>query len=220
MIKPGVIVPLTVSLFLYSTVTCAASSVRAGKWEGTIQVISNNSGSLDGDNGSSIDIKRDYGIGASLGYNLSNRFAIDFDVFYIKPKFEAVYNTDSDGLVVLDHKMTVLNGQLNGVWNIADGPFTPYLEGGIGWTKVDSNVANGPPTPGCWWDPWFGYVCRLFYSTYNETSFSYGIGGGLRYEFKNELFLKGGVNRYFVDEKGDAIDLEFDIWRLELGWMF
>lgn len=208
------------SLVFVCSLADAASTVRAGKWEGTIQLIGNDSSSSNGENGSSFDVESEFGIGGGIGYNFSNNFAITFDMSYIKPKYKAVYNTDSDGLVEIKHEMTVFNGQLNGVWNIVDGPFTPYLEGGIGWTYVDSNVADGPPTTGCWWDPWWGYVCRNFYSTYEETSFSYGFGGGLRYEFSNRMFLKGGLNRYYVDEKGDAADIEFDFWRLQVGWLF
>ena len=55
---------------------------------------------------------------------------------------KAVYNTESDGLVEIDHNMTVFNGQLNGVWNIIDGPFTPYVEGGIGWIHTQGSMAS------------------------------------------------------------------------------
>jgi opacity protein-like surface antigen len=105
------------------------------------------------------------------------------------------------------------------VWNFTDGPFTPYVQAGIGWTNIDSNVADGPPTTGCWWDPWWGYVCRSSYSTYDDTNFSYGAGVGLRYEFGygQRTFVKASYNIQIIDDRADP---EYDIWRLEIGRIF
>jgi opacity protein-like surface antigen len=114
----------------------------------------------------------------------------------------------------------VFNGAVNGTWNILKGNFTPYLQLGLGWTHVDSNVADGPPVTGCWWDPWWGYVCADFFSTYKDTRFSWNAGLGVRYDFQNRMFLKGSINRIFVDGAQDAADPEFDLWRVELGWRF
>lgn len=150
-------------------------------------------------------------------YNFSSQFALGFDGSYSEPRFEATFNTDEAGLVSVRNRLSVFNGQLNGTWHLLDGPFTPYLQAGIGWTYVDSNVSDGPPTTGCWWDPFWGYICRNFYDTYDDTNFSYGVGAGVRYEFGNGMFMKASYNRVEVDEGG--ADLSFDSGKLELGWM-
>jgi opacity protein-like surface antigen len=92
------------------------------------------------------------------------------------------------------------------------------VQAGLGWTYIDSNVSDGRPTTGCWWDPWWGYVCADFYDTYDDNRFSYGAGAGLRYEFRNGMFVKGSYNLLELDGEGNGADPSFDLWRLELGW--
>jgi opacity protein-like surface antigen len=199
-----------------------ADTKRAGNWEGTFQIIGNMSESTNGEQGSSLDVDSEIGFGFGIGYNINSRFALNFELSYIKPEYTAVFDTEDDGLQVIDHKMSVLTGQFNGVWNFRDGPFTPYLQAGIGWTNVDSKVADGPPTSGCWWDPWWGYVCRNFYSTYDDTSLSYGAGFGLRYEFGygQRTFVKGSYNFQQIDFGGDGSEPQYEIWRIEIGRIF
>jgi opacity protein-like surface antigen len=219
MTRCGLVSSVVSAILIASSLPIAAAD-RGGNWEGTLQVIGNRAKTINGENGSSLDVDSTVGFGFGFGYNFNSKFALNFDGSFIKPKYEAVFNTEDAGLVSLNHKMSIFNGQVNAVWNIMDGPFTPYLQAGIGWTRIDSNVADGPPTTGCWWDPWWGYTCRSFFSTYNETNFSYGFGAGLRYEFGGQVFVKGSVNRYEIDYGEDGADPRFDMWRLEIGRMF
>jgi opacity protein-like surface antigen len=128
-------------------------------------------------------------------------------------------NTESEGLVDINHRLTAFTGQVNGVWNVFDAALTPYLQAGFGWTYIDSNVSDGSPVTGCWWDPWWGYICSNFYETYDETNFSWNAGAGLRYEFDSSMFIRGGWERLNIDG-GDGVDPGFDAFRLEFGWMF
>jgi hypothetical protein len=57
------------------------------------------------------------------------------------------------GLKRISHRLSHFTGQVDGVWNVLEGPFTPYLQAGVGWTHLDSNVSYGAPSTGCWWDP-------------------------------------------------------------------
>jgi opacity protein-like surface antigen len=217
--------PLVI-LILFSLLTIAnlanADTKRAGKWEGTLQVIGNMSESTNGEQGSSLDVDSQIGIGFGIGYNINSRLNLNFEMSYIKPEYKAVFATEDDGLQTIDHEMTVFTGQFNAVWNFKDGPFTPFVQAGIGWTNVDSRVADGPPTTGCWWDPWWGHVCRSFFSTYDDTSLSYGAGLGLRYEFGygQRTFVRGSYNFQKIDFGGDGSDPQYDIWRIEIGRIF
>jgi opacity protein-like surface antigen len=208
-------------LALTTALACSSSAMadRAGRWEGTVQLVGTSSESAGGPSGSGIDVDSDVGIGFGLSYNFTQNLALGFGMFWVEPDYSAVFDTEEDGLVEIDHKLSLFNGQLNGTWNILDGPFTPYLRGGIGWTHVDSNVADGPPVTGCWWDPWWGYICSNFFSTYSDTRFSWGFGAGLRYEFGREMFVQGGYNRLEIDGN-NGVEPSFDNWALELGWMF
>ncbi|MFK8042970.1 porin family protein [Congregibacter sp.] len=195
------------------------STQREGKWETTFGLYLTGSESSDGLNESSIDIDSGYGFGFSAGYNFTQNLALRFDGSWTRADYDAVLDTEDNGLVDISHRLDAFNGQFNGVWNMLDGPFTPYLQAGIGWTYLDSNVADGPPSTGCWWDPWWGYICSNFYSTYSETNFSYNVGAGLRYEFGRGMFVRGGWEHTTIDG-GSGADPGFDAFRAELGWLF
>ncbi|MBS3745223.1 MAG: porin family protein [Wenzhouxiangellaceae bacterium] len=192
---------------------------RAGKWESTVGLYLTGSESASGINNSSIDIDTGAGLGFSAGYNFTQNFALRFDGAWSRADYDAVLDTDAQGLLDISHRLSAFTGQVNGVWNILDGAFTPYLQAGFGWSYIDSNVSDGPPVTGCWWDPWWGYICSDFYSTYDETNFSWNFGAGLRYEFNNRMFVRGGWEQLNIDG-GKGVDPSFDAFRLELGWIF
>ena len=195
-----------------------AESVRAGNWEAAVHVVGTSSEKSNGENGSSLDVDSDTGFGFVLHYTFDANLALGFDMLYAKPRYRATFNTEEEGLVSVRHEMSVYSGQFNGTWNLMEGAFTPYLQLGAGWTYVDSNVSDGPPVTGCWWDPWWGYVCRNFYSTYSDTNFSWGYGAGLRFEFLHNMYLKASYNRVEINADSD-VDAAFDTAKFELGWI-
>lgn len=192
---------------------------RTGKWETSISGYFTGSESANGLNGSSLDVDSGYGVAFSIGKNLSEHLALRFDGSWARADYDAVLNSEEDGPVEISHTLDLFTGAFNGVYNFVEGPLTPYAQAGIGWTYVDSNVADGPPVTGCWWDPWWGYICSNFFSTYSETNFSWNVGAGLRYEFQRGMFVRGGWERTFIDGRNGA-DPEFDAYRFEFGWMF
>jgi hypothetical protein len=107
--------------------------------------------SLDFKGGSSLETDDELGFSFGLGYNLSQR-------------------------LLLTGELDV--GSFSGIatWHFMDGPITPYVSATLGWTWVDSNIADGPPQVGCWWDPWYGYICTSLTETKSDTSMSYGFG--------------------------------------------
>jgi len=195
----------------------AAGPDRAQKLETSIKLLRTGSEEVSGKNGSSVDMDSSFGLGFGINYNFDQNFALGFDLAWSKPDYEATYFSPEDGLVSIGHEMTLFSGQFKGIWNLMDGPFTPYAEAGIGWSYVDSNVSKGSGVTGCYWDPWWGYVCRTYTRSYNETELAYSIGIGLRYEFGNGMFIKGGVNHLEID--GGKFDPSLDSARLELGWI-
>jgi opacity protein-like surface antigen len=196
-----------------------AYTEREGRWESTLGVYLTGPETAEGTNASSVDIDTGFGVGFGAAYNFTQHLAIRFDGAWSRADYDAVLDTDAEGLVDINHRLTAFTGQINGVWNIFDAALTPYLQAGFGWTYIDSNVSDGSPVTGCWWDPWWGYICSNFYETYDETNFSWNAGAGLRYEFNSSMFLRGGWERLNIDA-GDGADPSFDAFRLEFGWMF
>jgi len=200
----------------------AAQSNRGQNWEVSASAIFQESKSIGGEGGSSLDVNSDTGIGINFAYNFSSRLALGVDLEFLKPKYTAVL-VDDTGIeddLVINHEFSQFNGRIKGAFNFIDGPFTPFVEAGLGWSNFDSNIADGPPTTGCWWHPWWGYICSNFYSTFSDTLFSYGAGAGLRYEFIGGLFIKASYNYWEMDGMGNASDSSFEAGRIEIGGSF
>jgi hypothetical protein len=80
---------------------------------------------------------------------------------------------------------------------------------------------DGPTSiVGCWWHPYWGYICDGYYRTFNDTIFSYGVGAGFKYRFVGDSFLKLSVNQWWLDGVGAAGDEDLTGARLEYGWRF
>jgi opacity protein-like surface antigen len=80
---------------------------------------------------------------------------------------------------------------------------TPFVEAGLGWTYFDSNVSDSAPIVGCWWDPWWGYICSEFYSTYSSSEFSYGAGVGLQWNFGRDRAINAGYR--WLEVEADSL---------------
>ncbi|GAB3106580.1 porin family protein [Aestuariicella hydrocarbonica] len=201
---------------------CVASQAegnRDGKWEASMQVFFTGKEKVSGANQSSIDIDGDFGVGFGFAFNLTQAFSLGLDLSYYKPAYQAVFNTDEVGLVAVDHEMNVNTGMFSATWHAVPGPLTPFVRVGMGWAYIDSNISDGPPVTGCWWDPWYGYICRNYYDTYDDTAFTYGAGVGFRVEFDRHFFARGSIN-YTVVEAENDFDPGVSSIRCELGWMF
>jgi hypothetical protein len=119
---------------------------------------------------------------------------------------------------VLDYGLDKYAHAFNATWHWFDGPLTPFLQGGIGYMKIDSNIPSQPPQTGCWWDPWWGWICDTQWRTYDTSEFFYNVGIGLRWDVNGALFLRGSYNREWVGL--DSGDVEFDTLSIDFGLMF
>lgn len=214
-------------LLLIAGLTLSATAVaqqndREGTWEFGVLLNNTSSESLSGDNGSFIDIDSSTGYGISLGYNFNNRLSLGGDLIWNTPDYDAVLITDDVGgtPVEINHELSLFTINLKGTYNFLEGPFTPFVEAGFGWTDIDSNVQNAPPITGCWWDPWWGYICETVYSTYSKTQQQYGAAVGLRYDLANGMSIKGSYGMQEISTSKATEDLSLDAIRLDLTWRF
>ena len=171
---------------------------------------------------SSLRVDSELGFGLNVSYNFNEKLALGLDVDYVRPDYRAVLVSEDpmDPDVVVDHQLTQWNYRLKGTFNFTEGPLVPYVDFGYGWTNVDSNVADGPPITGCWWHPWWGYICADFYDTFSSTETSWGGAVGLRYNLRGGSYLKLSWNRWELDSGGNSDDLTLESARLEYGWSF
>lgn len=209
-------------LLLSVSVTANAQRDKSRTWEWSFAALYQESKSMSSTNGSSLDIDSEVGFGFNIGYNWTDHFAIGVDLDFLRPDYKATFVEDAipPSVQVIDHEFSQFNGRIKATYNFLEGPFRPFVEAGLGWSYFDSNVADGPPIVGCWWHPYWGYICDGFYNTFTETTFTYGVGVGFKYQFAGDTFLKLNYNVWELDGVGAAGDSNLSGARLEYGWNF
>ena len=199
---------------------------RQGQWEASLLTTYQNSFDEDGEGGSAIEVDDALGFGFTVGWNMTNKWNFQFKFAMNEPDYVATLvpeqpeDPDEPALPPFDlnHSLTKYASAFNATYHFFDGPLTPFVQGGIGWTMLDTNVPSQPPSTGCWWDPWWGWICNTTWKTYDTTRFSYNLGIGGRWDVNGALFLRGSYNREWVDLKGGT--MEFDVLTMEAGLMW
>jgi hypothetical protein len=188
---------------------------RADTWEFVLPITYQNSATIAGDGGSSMDVNSDLGMGLGFAYNLNNHFQLGGLMTWSTRSYDAtVVGSDGSRNRVTGY-LDTSTISFNGTVYFLDSNFTPYVSAGIGSTFVDSNVPSGPPvSPGvCYWVPEWGYVCDNYVPTYTATAVSYLAGAGVRWDLTRVFSLQGSYNKLWIDTKDK---LDFDGLRLDL----
>jgi len=208
-------------LAVLSGATAADAQDREGRWEFSLGTFYQLGTGVDGQEGSTINTDDEFGFAIGGGFNFTDKVATTFGLQWAGVGYDATA-MDEDGLdVAISGKYDSFTVSGNLVYYFSDGQLTPYIGAGIGWTWIDTNVPDGPPTTWCWWDPWWGYVCSTSYPTETRNAFSYQATLGLRYEFDNDMtFLRLGYTSQWMDFDASSGAPRFDMIVLDIGWMF
>lgn len=198
----------------------AYDNLREGRWEASLLV-----GQFSGfdqafENGAAIEVDDEFGWGFSFGWNWTDKWQFSWRFMMVKPDYTAQIVPEDPEIPpqTLDYTLTRYSNQLDVTYHFLSGPLTPFIQAGVGWTKLDSNVPSGPPVTGCWWDPWWGYICDTAWNTYDTSEVTYNVGLGVRWDVNGALFLRGTWNREFFS--ADRADFDFDSLTLEAGLMW
>jgi opacity protein-like surface antigen len=193
---------------------------RDGRWEGSVILAFQTGVEESYEGGSELEIDSTTGWGISVAWNWTEKWNLSYRLVSTSPKYTALI-VPEDPLIVpqtIEHKASKYSHQLNVTYNFSRKALTPFVAAGIGWTKLDSNVPSAPPQTGCWWDPWWGYICVSDWRTYTASEFSYNLGAGLRWDINNAVFTKASYTREFFDAENGSVN--FDMAILEFGLMF
>ena len=207
---------------LVTTQTAAAQSAdREGRWESRLGFVFLNSSDADFEGGTTAEFDSDTGFRFGFGYHYTNNVEFSMNLGIGTTDYSADVAGDASGeffAVRGDLEYTTLT--VDGTWNMLSGPFSPFLSAGFGWSWVDTNIATGPPETGCWWDPWWGYVCTSFQDTRTVDGFSYGVGVGARYDFTDTVAVHGSYRINWIDFDKSESTPDFDGFELSFGWKF
>ena len=193
---------------------------RNSRWETSFLMGYQNSTSKDFEGGASLDIDKKWGWGFTLGYNWNAKFNASYKLMVTKPDYSATIIPEDPDLVpqTINYTMSRYSHMINATYNFMDRPFTPFVQAGIGFMTLDSNIVDQPPSTGCWWDPWWGWICSTTWSTYDTTRFAYNVGLGLRWDINNVMYVRGSYNKEWISLKNGS--LSFDVLSFEGGLMF
>lgn len=197
-------------------------SKRSEQWEMGLIVSQMDSWDTSGRNGSAIDVDSDTGWGFLIGYNFNEHFHFGFEFIHNEQDYDATIIPDDPAGPpgTIEHELTNDQYNFNFTYNFLAKELTPFVTGGLGWSYLDSNVSDGGGGAVCWWDPWWGYVCDSYYSTYSDTAFSYSVGGGVRWDITRGFTLRASINQRWVDidNVGDTPEMMYGkfefVWRM------
>lgn len=193
---------------------------REGRWELTLGAAYQLGADLEGEAGSTLETDDDFGFAMMGGYNFTDSFATTFGFQWADIGYEGTAIDDDGSTLGISGSYEAWAMSVNGVFHFMEGPITPYLGAGIGYTWVDTNVPSGPPVTGCWWDPWWGYVCYTDYPTKTTDAFTYQASLGVRWEFNPSTFTRLSYSSQWADFDNAGSTPRFDVVLLEIGWMF
>jgi len=206
----------------YDHVKKKRSSVdsRDGRFETSLVLNYQNSINEKTEGGAALNVDSVVGWGIGLGWNWTSKVNLSYKYLSSKPHYLAttIGEDPASEPQVIDHTMTKISHQFNVTYHFMDGAFSPFVIGGVGWVKLDSNIPSEPFQASCWWDPWWGYICAGEWKTFSTTEFVYNLGLGFRWDINNAIFTRGSYSREFIKLKNGSLDL--DMAMLEIGLMF
>lgn len=182
-------------LSILASTSSFADAKRAGTWQLSLTPQFTSSQKLNYENGDFIDLASRTGWGFGVGYNFSEYVSLDLNFNSSNGSYNAQVHDVNGTAQNFSSNLYSSSVDLALTYNIIDGPFTPYLTANVGSTFVDSGVATG----NIYWGCGYYYYCGYYTETYTAVRVNLGAGLGVRYDFENMLYVKGGINSYIVD---------------------
>ena len=186
---------------------------RAGSLEFILPIILTPSTHFNGQGGSSADLNSNLGFGLGMNYNVNNHFQVG-GLFSWSYRNYTANIVDTNGVTTkATGTLSASTIGLNATYFLMPSGTSPYVTGGFGSTFVDTNIPNGLPATGCWYDPWYGYICNTYVPTKTQTALSYQAGAGMRFELNRTFSVQGSYNRMWIDLTSSTPSM--DLWRLD-----
>jgi len=210
----------TVALALLAGGTTAQAEDREERFEIAFGVLYQLGADLDFDGGTTMSTKDDFGFSLLGGYNINEHLATTFGFKWTGVGYNADVVQEDDSVIGVSGSYDTWDLEANLIYNFFEGPITPYIGAGIGWTWIDTNIPNGAPVTGCWWDPWYGYICYTTYPTKTTSAFSYQAMLGVRWDFNYSTFARFNYTSQWVQLGNANGTPRYDVIAAEIGWMF
>jgi len=192
-------------------------SARSTRWEMTLGPRYQFGQTVDFTN-SSVEFDDDFAWGFSINYNVNEKIAFGTDFGWNFIDYRATVLNQSGTFDGYNGSGEASNWMFNMTYTLMPKRLSPFVVAGLGWGWFDSNVSTGDVSTGCWWDPWYGYICSSYVSTYGTDAFTYRGGAGLRFDAGEAFFIKAYYNAQWADIGSETP--AFSQIRLDFGALF
>lgn len=196
---------------------------REQTWEFLFDVNYQDSYKVNFEGGSSANTDSDLGFSLGANYHYNNRLQLQFTFDWLRLDYDATIQSGDfppNPSYGVRGEMESFTPRVNVVLNLLESNFTPYISGGIGWSFIDTNIPQGPPQTGCWWDPWWGYICQTYQNTRDTDELAYQAGVGVRWDVNRGLSLRLGYEKQWIDVGTATSTPGFDVIRFGLGYKY
>lgn len=167
-----------------------------GDWEFRIGPIFLESKNVGFNGGSNADIDSTTGVKIGTGYYVTDQLIIGGNFSWAQSNFNGTVCSGTANAQCVGPSAHIENGHadfstmmFDATYTFLHGPIRPYGVVGLGWNWINTNIASAPPQTGCWWDPWWGYVCSTWQPTHGSSSFTYQVGGGVQFNFSRTFAI-------------------------------
>jgi outer membrane protein assembly factor BamD len=199
----------------------AGAPAQAGQWEATVGISAAMSTDVEFEGGTTAEIDSGLGFTLGAGYHYTDHLRFGSSFTYDSKDYSAdVAGDDSGELYAIEGSLDTMSLMFDVQYTFLTGPITPYVAAGLGWAWVDTNIATEPPEIGCWWHPWWGYVCTSWQDTRTVDGLAYEVGIGMRYNFSRALAADGAYRMRWMDFENATSTPSFDTLQLNLVWKF
>lgn len=193
-------------------------SLRGPGWGLGGELLYQDSTRLLFDGGSSASLDSDFGIALTFGYRFSEHLELGFAFDWQQSGYNATLQSADlpDLRVDVSGDLEAFTPRMWLSYNFLKGPVTPFVNGGIGWTFIDTNIPTSRAQVGCWWDPWWGYICAPYQNTKSIDEFTYTLGAGVGWDISPGFTLRLAFEKHWIDYSKATSTPDLD--QLKLGF--
>jgi opacity protein-like surface antigen len=192
----------------------------AGDWEFRIGPVFTESKDVSFNGGSTAHIDSTTGIKFGSGFYVTDNLIIGGNFSYGQSDFNGSVRSNLASTSFENGHVDFSTLTFDATYTFLHGPIKPFGAVGLGWSWANTNIASGPPQTGCWWDPWWGYVCSGYQPTHGSDSFVYQVGAGAQINFNRRFAIDLDYKYTWYDLTNassspgiGAVELLF-VWRL------
>jgi len=199
----------------------SGNALRGERWEARVGMSVGNTSDVEFEGGTKAEIDSGLGFLLGVGYHYNDHLQFGSTFKYDQQDYDAEVVGDQPGeSFTAKGSLDTMSLMVDVAYNFLTGPLTPFVAGSVGWSWVDTNIANAPPSVGCWWHPWYGYICTSWQDTRTVDSLAYELGVGMRYDLNDTLAVDGAYKMRWADFDNAVSTPSFDSLQLNLIWKF